>query len=90
MLVTQNNDGSLTVEIPYADVSGAVQSVLGRVPVAQPTFPLLVVLELAAQCGDAFRAANLVFDQAVTESVATAVQGLKDTRAADVAAKVGP
>lgn len=82
MKITQNTDGSLTVEIPYADLLGSVTETLSRTPVSDPTLVLRMVNDLGAQFSAAIRAANVVFDQAVTDTVGAAVKGLRDDRAA--------
>lgn len=89
MRVTQNNDGSLTVDIAPADLTAVVVWTMKNVPVADPLFTRRLVLSLSDAFADALRAANVAFDQAVTDATAVVVQGLADTRAA-AAAKVGP
>lgn len=85
MKITQNQDGSLTVEIPYADLLGSVTETLSRTPVSDPTLVLQMVNGLGAQFSAAIRAAHVVFDQAVIDTAGAAVKGLQDNRAAVVA-----
>jgi hypothetical protein len=92
MLVTQNNDGSLSVEISAADMVASVNQTLARNPATAPNIVNLMVVDLGMNFIDAVRAANVAFDQAMTDVVATKVQVLAADRQAtiDAQAKVGP
>jgi hypothetical protein len=95
MRVTQNSDGSLSVEISNADLQQAAAVTLGRIPVSNPDLYRQLVFSLSDDFAAAIRAANVVFDQALTDTVAQTVQVLASTRAdavaaVEAAAKVGP
>lgn len=81
MNVTQNNDGSLTVEISAVDLSGAMQETLQHVPVGSATLIANASITLAYKVADAIRAANVAFDQAITDATSTVVQNLVANRA---------
>jgi hypothetical protein len=90
MLVTQNNDGSLTIQVDAADLALAVSRTMERIPLTNQNFLLGVAGDLSADIATTIRSANVSFDQAVTDNAASVVQKLADDRATAIAAKPAP